>query len=43
MQEQIQAVHRMQEYIETHLCEKITFADLAKASLFSPWYAYRLF
>ncbi|MDD6061708.1 MAG: helix-turn-helix domain-containing protein [Oscillospiraceae bacterium] len=43
MQEQIQAVQRMQEYIETHLCEKITFADLAKASLFSPWYARRLF
>lgn len=43
MQEQVQAVQRMQEYIETHLCEKITFADLAKASLFSPWYARRLF
>ncbi|MGN0635596.1 MAG: helix-turn-helix domain-containing protein [Acutalibacteraceae bacterium] len=43
MQEQVQAVQRMQEYIEQHLCEKITFADLAKASLFSPWYARRLF
>lgn len=43
MREQIEAVQRMQEYIEDHLCEKITFADIAKASLFSPWYARRLF
>ena len=43
MQEQIDAVQRMQEYIEKHLCEKISFADVAKASLFSPWYARRLF
>lgn len=37
------AVQRMQNYIEEHLCEKISFADLARASLFSPWYARRLF
>lgn len=37
------AVQRMQEYIETHLEEKITLADLARASLFSPWHSYRLF
>ncbi|MGN1334315.1 MAG: AraC family transcriptional regulator [Anaerovoracaceae bacterium] len=43
MQEQIEAVQRMQEYIEKHLCEKISFAEVAKASLFSPWYARRLF
>lgn len=43
MQEQIAAVQRMQDYIENHLCEKISFADIAKASLFSPWYARRLF
>ena len=43
MQEQIEAVQRMQEHIEAHLCEKISFADVAKASLFSPWYARRLF
>lgn len=43
MQEQIEAVQRMQEYIEKHLCEKISFADIAKVSLFSPWYARRLF
>lgn len=33
----------MQEYIEKHLNENITLADLARESLFSPWYAYRLF
>lgn len=43
MQEQIEAVQRMQDYIEEHLCEKISFANIAKASLFSPWYARRLF
>ena len=43
MQEQMEAVRRMQEYIEKHLCERISFADVAKASLFSPWYARRLF
>lgn len=43
MQEQIEAVQRMQEYIETHLSERITLADLAGVSLFSPWYSYRLF
>ena len=43
MQEQIEAVQRMQEYIEKHLCENISFADVAKASLFSPWHARRLF
>jgi len=43
MQEQMEAVQRMQEYIEKHLCERISFADVAKASLFSPWYARRLF
>ena len=43
MREQIEAVQRMQEYIEIHLCEKISFAELAKVSLFSPWYARRLF
>ena len=43
MQEQIEAVQRMQDYIETHLFENITLAGLAKASLFSPWHSYRLF
>lgn len=43
MQEQIEAVQRMQDYIEAHLHENITLAHLSKVSLFSPWYSYRLF
>lgn len=43
MKEQVMAVQRMQEYIETHLDQNITMADLAEAALFSPWYSYRLF
>lgn len=43
MKEQIEAVQRMQDYIEAHLCDEITMADLAGASFYSPWYAYRLF
>lgn len=43
MEEQILAVQRMQEYIEAHLEQDILPADLARVSLFSPWYSYRLF
>lgn len=43
MQEQRKAVQRMQDYIEKHIAETITLADLAKVSLFSSWYSYRLF
>lgn len=43
MQEQIDAVQRMQDYIEKHLFENITLADLSNAALFSPWYSHRLF
>jgi len=43
MQEQIEAVHRMQDYIEANLFNNITLANLASVSLFSPWYSYRLF
>ncbi|MCE5342340.1 MAG: AraC family transcriptional regulator [Eubacteriales bacterium] len=43
MEEQIKAVQRMQDYIEAHLYENMTIADLATASMYSPWYAYRLF
>lgn len=43
MNEQVLAVQRMQDYIETHLNDEITMADLAGAALFSPWYSYRLF
>jgi len=43
VQEQIEAVQRMQDYIAAHFSENITLADLSRASLFSPWYSYRLF
>ena len=43
MDERVLAVQRMQEYIEKHLDEGITLADLSRVSLFSPWYSYRIF
>lgn len=43
MDAQIAAVQRMQDYIESHLHEPITPADLARAARYSPWYADRLF
>lgn len=43
MEERVLAVQRMQDYIDGHLSEEITLADLARASLYSPWYSYRLF
>lgn len=44
MQEKTLAVQRMQDFIERNIDNKtITLADLARASLYSPWYSYRLF
>lgn len=43
MTEHILAVQRMQDYIEEHLKQEITLAELAVCSHFSPWYAHRLF
>ena len=43
MDEHIEAVQRMQDYIEAHLDTDITMADLSKVSMYSPWYSYRLF
>lgn len=43
MTEQVLAVQRMQDYIEKSKTEEISLSDLAQASLFSPWYSYRLF
>ena len=43
MTERVLAVQRMQDYIEKNITEEISLSDLARASLFSPWYAYRLF
>lgn len=43
MEDRIEAVQRMQQYIETHLAEPISLADLAKEAHFSPWYCARIF
>ena len=43
MREQVLAVQRMQDYIEKNKTEEISLSDLARTSLFSPWYSYRLF
>lgn len=43
MEEQVLAVQRMQDYIAQHLNEELSLADLARISMFSPWYAHRLF
>ena len=43
MDEHVEAVQRMQDYIATHLDTNITMADLSKVSQYSPWYSYRLF
>ena len=43
MDERIDAVQRMQDYIESNLEQDISMADLAKAAGYSPWYSYRLF
>lgn len=43
VKEQIEAVQRMQDYIKAHLAENITLDDLAKAAMFSSWYARRIF
>ncbi|MDO5292946.1 MAG: AraC family transcriptional regulator [bacterium] len=43
MDDKIIAVQAMQDYIEQHIDEMISLADLARVSLFSPWYTHRLF
>ncbi len=43
MEEHIEAVQRMQDYIQRNLDKDITMADLARVSMYSPWYSYRLF
>lgn len=43
MQETVEAVQRMQDYIEENLGGNITLAALSRVSLYSPWYSYRLF
>ena len=43
MDERIEAVQRMQDYIESNLDLNISMTDLAKTAGYSPWYSYRLF
>ncbi len=43
MDEHIEAVQKMQDYIEANLDTNITMAALANVSKYSPWYSYRLF
>lgn len=43
MDEKIEAVQSMQDYIASHFREDINLADLALAEHYSPWYAARLF
>lgn len=43
MDDRVQAVQSMQDYIEEHVKESITLTDLAEAAHFSPWYSARLF
>ena len=41
--EKIDAVDRMQNYIEKHITESITLHMLAKAAVYSPWHCTRIF
>ena len=43
MDDKTEAVQRMQSYIEAHLCQEISPAELAAAARFSPWYSARIF
>ncbi|MCR4585872.1 MAG: AraC family transcriptional regulator [Lachnospiraceae bacterium] len=43
MDEQREAVRKMQDYIREHIQEEITIEDLAEVSAFSTWHARRLF
>ena len=43
MDEHIEAVQRMQDYITAHLDTNISMTDLARVSRYSPWYSYRVF
>lgn len=43
MDEHIEAVQRMQDFIHKNIDSNITMADLSKEARYSPWYSYRLF
>ena len=42
-QEKIEAVERMQNFIEAHITEPITLHMLADAAGYSPWHSARIF
>jgi AraC family transcriptional regulator len=39
----VNAVQRMQDYIESHICEPITLHSLSRAAGYSPWHSARIF
>lgn len=41
--DKINAVQKMQDYVETHLHEPITLKNLADAAGYSPWHAAKIF
>jgi AraC-like DNA-binding protein len=41
--DKIDAVQRMQDYIEKHITEPITLYMLADAAGYSPWHSARIF
>jgi AraC family transcriptional regulator len=41
--EQVEAVSRMQEYIENHISESITLLDLSRSAGYSPYHCTRIF
>jgi len=41
--EKVNAVQRMQDYIETNLNRSLTLAELARAAGYSPWHSSRVF
>lgn len=43
MEDKIEAVQRMQNYIEVHLNKEISLTELAEEAHFSPWYSARMF
>ena len=43
MNEKIEAVQSMQNYIEAHVSDNISLTDLAEVAHFSPWYSARIF
>lgn len=41
--DKVLAVHRMQDYIQQHIADKITLSDLSRVALYSPFYCVRIF